>query len=153
MTAYATVAPGRAVLNLPGLHVGPVEILAANIDGTMWVQSPQGGPLMVSPDDLSDVENAPAPVNTYGLTPAQIEVLAEFAAAGRDGLADFEHSRKPAQVAEHRRVLLRKCLVAVLPDVMRTSRTQTGDVWAITRTGQLALQADAPKTPAHAATA
>ena len=66
MTAYATVAPGRAVLNLPGLHVGPVEILAANIDGTMWVQSPQGGPLMVSPDDLSDVENAPAPVNTYG---------------------------------------------------------------------------------------
>lgn len=38
-------------------------------------------------------------------------------------------------------MLLRKCLVAVLPDVMRTSRTQTGDVWAITRTGQLALQA------------
>lgn len=136
-----------ARLTVPGLHLGPVIVLATNLDGSLWVYLPTGGTLAVAVEpvlaELRSTGSRPAhpawqPVNQYKLSPAQISLLTSFAAAGSDGRADHEH-RVPG-VDEHRRALVTKGLVAERHGVQaRSPRGGSAHVWAITHAGRHAL--------------
>ena len=150
MTATATATKSSvgsstsARLQISGLHTGPVTVLATNLDSTVWVRFPSGGTMCVARADLVDVEWLPAPANPVGLTATEIEVLVEFAHAGGDGLADFEHRANQATVADARRILISRGLVTPRRGEIRTSRTKTGHVWTITAAGRTTLASPGP---------
>lgn len=131
-------------LEIPGLHSGPVTVLATNLDGTVWVRMHSTrSALCVTAREVTGVE-LPAPANPYQLTPTEIEVLIEFASAGRTGLADFEHKANAATVAEARRTLIARGLVMERRGESRSTSTRTGHVWAITGSGTAALRPPHP---------
>jgi hypothetical protein len=136
-------------LELPGLHSGPVRVLSACLDGSLWVETAgaPGSPLNVPAGTVTGLTNPPTPANPHRLTPSQIEVLAAFAEAGPRGLADFEHPgpRTQSAVAEHRLELAHKALIIEIAGESRTNATTTGHVWAITQSGRSALRAPAPR--------
>jgi hypothetical protein len=134
----------EARLELPGLHSGPVTVLSTNLDSTVWVRFPSGGTMCVNRTDLVDVDWLPAPSNPLGLNTTEIEVLIEFAAAGADGLADFEHTANAATVANARRTLISRGLVIERRGESRTGRGKTGHVWAITSAGRSTLASSRP---------
>lgn len=144
-TATATVASSTSArLEISGLHSGPVTILSTNLDGTVWVGFPFGGTMCIDRGDLVDVEWLPPPSNPLGLNPSEIEVLIEFAHAGGDGLADFEHRANQATVADARRVLISRGLVTERRGEIRSSRSKTGHVWSITAAGRSTLASSRP---------
>ena len=73
-------------LEIPGLHSGPVTVLATNLDGTVWVRMHSTrAPLCVTAREVTGVE-FPAPANPYQLTPTEIEVLIAECLGSLDGV-------------------------------------------------------------------
>lgn len=126
----------------------PCEVLAANLDGSVWVMIASTAPWCVPAAQLAGAGPLPAPANPHRLTPFQIGVLTDFAIAGISGLADFEHhpndhtklgEARRTKVAEARRVLISHGLVAQRARLHRSDDATTGHVWHITRAGRTAL--------------
>jgi hypothetical protein len=146
MTAPATLQRSSTVarLELTGLHSGDVTVLGTNLDGTVWIRFASGGTLCVDRAALVDADWLPPAANPLGLNPTEIEVLVEFAAAGADGLADFQHRANQATVADARRTLVSRGLVTERRGEIRTNRTKTGHVWTITTSGRTTLASSGP---------